>query len=228
MARFVVAIDGGAGSGKSTTAKGVAERLGFFYLDTGAMYRAFTLKYLRKVPAADKIDHRLVTELLKSTVIDLRPEGALTKVFMDGEDVSMAIRTSRVSSFVSQISAIPEVRKWMVAKQREAAKDKHVVCEGRDIGTVVFPDAQVKVFMQADLGARAARRLKELTDKELKADLDQVIENLEFRDTYDSERTHSPLKKAEDAIVVDTTKLTIEEEIEMVKKIVLERLRRFN
>lgn len=226
MAKFVVAIDGGAGSGKSTTAKGVAQSLDFFYLDTGAMYRAFTLKYLRVTSDAEKIDLKLIGELLKDTLIDLRQDGVRTSVFLDGEDVSTAIRTPQVSNFVSQISAIPEVRKWMVAKQREVAQGKHVVCEGRDIGTVVFPDAQVKIFMQADLRERAERRLKELTDKELKADLDQVLENLKFRDTYDSERVHSPLKRAEDAIVVDTTNLTIEEEIEVVKKIVVERLQR--
>lgn len=226
MAKFVVAIDGGAGSGKSTTAKGVAQSLDFFYLDTGAMYRAFTLKYLRVTSDAEKIDLKLIRELLKDTLIDLRQDGVRTSVFLDGEDVSTAIRTPQVSNFVSQISAIPEVRKWMVAKQREVAQGKHVVCEGRDIGTVVFPDAQVKIFMQADLRERAERRLKELTDKELKADLDQVLENLKFRDTYDSERVHSPLKRAEDAIVVDTTNLTIEEEIEVVKKIVVERLQR--
>lgn len=228
MTKFVVAIDGGAGSGKSTTAKGVAQSLDFFYLDTGAMYRAFTLKYLRMATDAEKIDLKLVRELLKDTLIDLRQDGVQTSVFLDGDDVSTAIRTPEVSNFVSQISAIPEVRKWMVAKQREVAQGKRVVCEGRDIGTVVFPDAQVKIFMQADLRERAERRLKELTDKELKADLDQVMENLKFRDTYDSERVQSPLKRAEDAIVVDTTNLTIEEEIEVVKKIVLERLQRPN
>jgi cytidylate kinase len=112
----------------------------------------------------------------------------------------------------------------MVAKQREVAENKNVVCEGRDIGTVVFPDAQVKIFMQADLKTRAKRRLRELADKNIQAELDQVVENLEFRDEYDSHRSHSPLRKAGDAIVVDTTNLTIEEEVELVSKIVLERL----
>ena len=225
MAKFVVAIDGVAGSGKSTTAKGVARRLNFFYIDTGAMYRAFTLKYLRAVGAREKtIDGELIEKLLANTLLDLRREDNEEKIYLDGEDVSAAIRTPEVSGFVSQISAVPVVREWMVAKQREVAEGKRVVCEGRDIGTVVFPDAEVKVFMQADVAVRAARRLKELGDREINANGQEVIENIRFRDKYDSERNHSPLKKADDAIVVDTTDLSIEEEIEIVKEIVEERL----
>ncbi len=222
MGKFVVAIDGGAGSGKSTTAKGVARRLDFFYLDTGAMYRAFTLKYLRATHGRNDISMNLVRDLLDDTAISLRQEGGQTRVYLDDEDVTFEIRTTEVSGFVSQISAIPMVREYMVARQREIAEDKNVVCEGRDIGTVVFPDAQVKIFMQADLKTRARRRLRELTEKKIDADLDQVVENLEFRDEYDSQRSHSPLKKAPDAILVDTTNLTIEAEVELVRKIVLD------
>ncbi len=225
MDKFVVAIDGGAGSGKSTTAKGVARRLNFFYLDTGAMYRAFTLKYLRNRDKGGKhIRMTLVRHLLGETRIDLRDEGGETKVYLDNEDVTLAIRTPEVSNSVSQVSALPEVRVWMVAKQREIAEGKSVVCEGRDIGTVVFPDAQVKIFMQADLEVRAQRRTKELAEKMIDAETGQVVENLKFRDEYDSRRRHSPLRKAEDAVVVDTTDLTIEQEIELVKKIVEDRL----
>lgn len=227
MSKFVVAIDGGAGSGKSTTAKGVARRLEFLYLDTGAMYRAFTLKYLRATQERESINLKLVRKLLGETAICLRQEAAETKVYLDNEDVSMAIRATEVSSLVSQVSAIPEVRVYMVAKQREVAEGKNVVCEGRDIGTVVFPDAQVKIFMQADLKTRAERRLEELAEKNIDAEMDQVVENLEFRDEYDSQRAHSPLKKAADAIVVDTTNLTVEEEVELVRKLVLDRLGRF-
>jgi cytidylate kinase len=224
MARFVVAIDGGAGSGKSTTAKGVAERLDFFYLDTGAMYRAFTLKYLRSRQPHEKIDVGSIREMLTETTVDLRQEKGEIKVYLDEEDVSAAIRTPEVSGFVSQVSAIPEVREWMVAKQREVAEGKRVVCEGRDIGTVVFPDAQVKIFMEADISVRTRRRLKELEEKRIKAIEEDVRRNIKFRDKYDSERKHSPLRKAEDAIVVDTTNLTIEEEIEKVKAIIEKRL----
>jgi cytidylate kinase len=226
MTKFVVAIDGGAGSGKSTTARGVAKRLNFFYLDTGAMYRAFTLKYLRnRQKNEDRINMELVERLLADTTIDLRQENGETKVCLDGDDVTLAIRTPEVSGFVSQVSAIPDVRVWMVAKQRGIAEHKSVVCEGRDIGTVVFPDAQVKIFMQADLKTRTERRLKELAEKKIAADTEEVAENLKFRDQYDSRRAHSPLKKADDAIVVDTTDLTIEQEIELVRKIVEKRFR---
>jgi len=221
MARFVVAIDGGAGSGKSTTAKGVAKRLDFLYIDTGAMYRAFTLKYLRNSSSrGGKVDIELIRGLLRDTTVDLRKEENEMKVYLDNEDVSLAIRTPEVSDFVSQVSAISEVREWMVNRQREVAEDKNVVCEGRDIGTVVFPDAQVKIFMVADVDVRAARRLRELGERQMNADKNEVMQNIKFRDKYDSEREHSPLRRAEDAIVVDTTNLTIEEEIEQVKAIV--------
>ena len=224
MARFVVAIDGGAGSGKSTTAKGVARRLNFFYIDTGAMYRAFTLKYLRSSSSKSGIDPKLTRRLLEDTTVDLRREDNDLKVYLDNEDVSTAIRTPEVSDFVSQVSAIAEVREWMVARQREVAEGKNVVCEGRDIGTVVFPDAQVKIFMVADVEVRTARRLKELGEKQMDADEREVMENIRFRDKFDSERKHSPLRRADDAIVVDTTNLTIEEEIEQVKAIVEKRM----
>jgi cytidylate kinase len=198
MTKFVVAIDGGAGSGKSTTAKGVAKRLGFFYLDTGAMYRAFTLKYVRNSDKSEKqVNMKLVRQLLSKTNIDLRPDGGETEVYLDNEDVTLAIRTPEVSDSVSQVSALPEVRIWMVAKQREIAEGKNVICEGRDIGTMVFPDAQVKIFMQADLQVRAKRRIKELAEKRIDAGTAQVEENLRFRDEYDSRRRHSPLRKAE-------------------------------
>jgi len=224
MSKFVVAIDGGAGSGKSTTAKGVARRLGFFYLDTGAMYRAFTLKYIKAAQECEKIDMGLVRRLLGETEIGLHQEDTETEVYLDSKNVTLAIRTPEVSAFVSQISAIPEVRAYMVAKQREVAEGRNVVCEGRDIGTVVFPDAQVKIFMTAEVKVRAQRRLKELGEKKIKADQDEVIENIKFRDEYDSQRAHSPLKKAQDAIVVDTTNLTIEQEIGLVEKIIEDHL----
>ncbi len=227
MTGFVVAIDGGAGSGKSTTAKGVAAALGFFYLDTGAMYRAFTLKYLRSAKdPSETVDVELIRRLIPGTKVDLRSTDGEVRVYLDGEDVSLPIRSPEVSGLVSQVSAIPEVRVWMVARQREVAEGKRVVCEGRDIGTVVFPDAQVKIFMEADVDVRARRRLKELKAKRMSAVESDVRSNIEFRDRYDSQRAHSPLKKADDATVVDTTHLTIEEEIERVKHIVQERLGR--
>lgn len=224
MAKFVVAIDGGAGSGKSTTARAVARRLNFFYLDTGAMYRAATLKYLQQKHNAQSVDIDTINEIIQNTEIDLRQENAEVKVYLDGKNVTVAIRAPEVSDFVSQISAVPQIRRWMVQKQREVGEGKNVVCEGRDIGTVVFPDAQVKVFMQADLEVRAQRRQKELHEKNMDTHLKKVTENLEFRDQYDSNRQHSPLKKADDAVVVDTTNLTIEQEVALVERIVREKL----
>lgn len=223
MTEFVVAIDGRAGSGKSTTAKAVAKRLNFLYLDTGAMYRAFTLKYL-ETGGDERIDLRLIHNLLKNTTIDLVKDNDDLKVILDGRDVSQEIRVPGVNSLVSQISAIKMVRKWMVKKQRAIARGKNIICEGRDMTTVVFPFAQVKIYMDADLAIRAERRQKELTEDNIKIEFDEIIENLKFRDEYDSTRKYSPLKKAADAIVINTTNLTIEEEISLVEKIVRERL----
>jgi|UniRef100_A0A7C4TH99 cytidylate kinase len=224
MSGFIVAIDGKAGSGKSTTAKGVAKRLNFFYLDTGAMYRAFTLKYI-KAGGRDEIDHDLVKELLAKTDIDLIQKNHDLQVILDGVDVSEEIRTPEVNNLVSPISAIKEVRDWMVKRQREIAKDKNIVCEGRDMTTVVFPEAQVKIFMDADLQVRAERRRRELLEKGISISFEEALNNLKYRDEYDSNRAHSPLRKTDDSILIDTTNLTIEEEIELVERIVHEKLK---
>ncbi len=228
MAKFVVAIDGGAGSGKSTTARELARRLHFFYLDTGAMYRAITLKYLQYKGDTENIAISIIKKIIEKTTIDLRQEDHKTHVYLDEKDVTLEIRKPPVNDLVSPISALAEVRVWMIDKQREVAEGKDVVCEGRDIGTVVFPNAQVKIFMQADLDVRAQRRRKELSEKNIESNFNEVRKNLKFRDKYDSSRQHSPLKKAEDAIIVDTTKLTIEQEISFVEKIVRERMTRHN
>ncbi len=225
MSGFVVAIDGKAGSGKSTTARGVAKQLNFFYLDTGAMYRAFTLKYL-KSGGTKRIDFGLVNKLLTSTRIELYYENALLKVLLDGNDVSKEIRTPEVNELVSPISAIKEVREWMVKQQREIAGGKDIVCEGRDMATVVFPDAPVKIFMDASPEIRAERRKKELEESGVKVPYDEILANLKYRDQYDSSREHSPLKKTEDAIIIDTTHLTIEQEIAQVVRIVKEKLQK--
>jgi cytidylate kinase len=223
MASFVVAIDGYAGSGKSTTAKAVAKRLKFLYLDTGAMYRAFTLKYLR-LKDTGEIDPGVVKDLLQDTRIDLVPRGDETKVMLDGRDVSREIRTPRINDFVSQIAAVPEIREFLVKRQREIAADHRIVCEGRDITTVVFPDAQVKIYMNADLKTRGRRRQKELQEKGIEVTLEDVVNNLKFRDDFDSGRKHSPLHQTEDSILVDTTDMTIEQEIDLVEKIVREKI----
>ncbi len=224
MTGFVVAIDGNAGSGKSTTAKGVARRLNFFYLDTGAMYRAFTLKYIR-TGGKKEVDLKLIKNLLASTEIELFEQNQNLKISLDGVDVSTEIRTPEVNEMVSPISAIKEVREWMVEKQRKIAQGKNIVCEGRDMATVVFPDAQIKIFMDAELSVRAERRRKELLEKGREITLEESLKNLKYRDEYDSSREHSPLKKADDAIVIDTTNLTIEQEIDVVEKIVRGKLK---
>lgn len=222
----MVAIDGYAGSGKSTTAKAVAQRLNFMYLDTGAMYRAFTYKYLKRA-GAEKIDPAVVKELLRDTQIDLVARGDQTRVILDGQDVCRKIRTPQINSFVSPIAAVPEIREYMVKRQREIATGQKVVCEGRDITSVVFPNAQVKIYMDADLKTRAFRRQKELLTKGIGVTLDDVMNNLKFRDDYDSGRQHSPLRRTADSILVDTTNLTIDEEIDLVEKIVREKLNSF-
>jgi len=223
MASFVVAIDGYAGSGKSTTARAVAKRLKFLYLDTGAMYRAFTLKYLR-LKDTGELDPGIIPGLLQDTRIDLVARGDETKVMLDGRDVSREIRTPRINDFVSQIAAVPEIREFLVRRQREIAADHRIVCEGRDITTVVFPDAQVKIYMDADLKTRGRRRQKELQEKGIDVTLEDVVNNLKFRDDFDSGREHSPLRRTEDSILVDTTDMTIEQEIDLVEKIVREKL----
>ena len=223
MANFVVAIDGYAGSGKSTTARAVAARLGFFYLDTGAMYRAFTHKYILQ-GGGDPVDPALIKTLLERMQIDLIDHEGQTKVMLDGRDVSREIRTPRINDLVSQISARPEIRESMVRRQREIARDKNVVCEGRDITTVVFPDAAVKIYMDADLKTRAQRRRRELGEKGIEVTLDDVMRNLKFRDDFDSSRKHSPLRRTPDSILLDTTNLTIEEEINRVVEIVKKKL----
>lgn len=258
MAGFIVAIDGRAGSGKSTTAKGIAKRLNFFYLDTGAMYRAFTLKYLRLVwykrypglkktdadydsfvrknqkfilddiHSLSKIDSKLIRKLLKDTKVDLIYNNGNLRVWLDGVDVTETIRNPVVNCLVSQVSAIKSVRYWMARRQREIARNKNVVCEGRDMTTFVFPEAQVKIFMDAELRVRAQRRRKELKAKGVSVKLKDIIENLKFRDKYDSTRRYAPLKIAPDAIFIDTTKLTIKQEIAIVEKIVRQTLAKLN
>lgn len=210
---MIIAIDGPAGSGKSTTAKIVAEKMGFVYLDTGAMYRALTLDVIQKnIPINDI--KKIVAEAK-----DINLEFSNGKILLNKEDVSKRIRENDVTQQVSEVSALSEVRKEMVKLQREIASEKDAVIDGRDIGTVVFPQADYKFFIEADLEERAKRRIKDLTDKE-NNNLDEIKEQLEARDKFDSTREYSPLKKAEDSIVIDTTNLTIEEQVnEIINRI---------
>ncbi len=219
---FVLAIDGPAGSGKSTTARLCAERLGFCHLDTGAMYRAVTLKVLRT--GTDVRDQRALARLLERTSVSVVWDRHGMKTLMDGRDVSDDIRSPEVSAFVSEVSAIPLVRHKMVAEQRRVARAHDVVCEGRDIGSVVFPEADLKIFLECDAGERARRRRLELAEKGTLVSSKAVLANLAKRDRIDSGRAVSPLRRMPDAVLVDTSFLTIEEQVAVVCELARKRL----
>lgn len=214
MERFIVAIDGTSGSGKSTTAKLVAERLGWFYLNTGAMYRAVALKCLRKDVSPE--NHQLIEEIARNIKISFQNVKDTHRVLVDNEDVTVDIKTPEVTKLVSPIANIKEVRKIMVEKQRQIADNKKCICEGRDMGTVVFPDAELKIFMDADIQIRADRRYRELKALGISVDINKIKDELTLRDEYDSTRENSPLKKAEDAIMLNTTNMSIEDEVNWV------------
>ena len=212
---MIISIDGPSASGKSTTAKGVAENLGITHLDTGAMYRTVTwgLKKADIHPSNDK----KVREFLKDLEIYL---DASNHIWLNGEDVSVENRTGEISSRVSAVSAIPGVREKMVKIQRQIAGKKDCVLEGRDIGTVVFPDAEYKFFLVADTEIRAKRRLLDLERIGETSTLAELIDDIERRDAIDSSRDHSPLLKAEDAIPIDTSHLTINEQINKIVNLI--------
>ncbi len=207
---MIIAIDGPAGAGKSTVAKILAKKLGFLYIDTGAMYRTLTLKTLE-----DKInpsDNDLIVKLARQTSIDLsnNPDGSI-KMLLDGRDVSSPIREPRITKLVSDISKIKGVREVMLGLQRKLGKEKNSVLDGRDIGTVVFPDADKKFYIDANPQERVKRRHKELIGLGQNISLEDVEANLTNRDKIDSTREFAPLKKADDAIYVDTTSMSIKE-----------------
>lgn len=205
---MIIAIDGPAGSGKSTISKLVAKDLDLIYLDTGAMYRLVTLKALKMGILDENLENLdKINELLDNLEIDIREDG----FYLDGVDVSEEIRKPIVSENVSKIAAIKEVRIKMVDLQRAFSKEKNVILDGRDIGTVVFPNADLKVFLVADARERANRRYKELTEKGENVSLEEIYQNILMRDKIDSTREEAPLKKAEDAVEVDTTSKNIDE-----------------
>lgn len=206
---FIVAIDGPAGSGKSTVSKLIAAKLGLLYIDTGAMYRALTLKAVRR--GMDLEDSDALTGLARNTKIDLRNVSGSLKVFLDGEDVSGFIRTPELTNNVKFIARVPGVRREMVKLQRVIGGRSSAVLEGRDIGTVVFPDAKFKFYLDADVGERSRRRHKELLETGQNADLGDIKNDVMKRDESDMNRDVGALKKAPDAVLVDTTDLSIEE-----------------
>lgn len=213
MKKIVIAIDGPAGSGKSTAAKALAERLNFLYLDTGAMYRAITYLALQKDILDDK---GKIIENLKDFKIDMKVNDGYTKVILNNQNVSEDIRTVEVNNYVSDISKIPEVREEMLKLQRSMAAKNNIIAEGRDTGTAVFPDADIKIYFTATVEKRAERRYNEYLSKAYQVDFEKVKQNIVKRDKIDSGRAVSPLRKADDAIEIDTTDMTVEEEIEFV------------
>ncbi len=218
--KLVVAIDGPAGAGKSTIAKLVAEKLGYAYIDTGAMYRSVTWKFLQSgVP----FDETFIDELARKMVIEFRPEASVNRVFVDGTEVTEAIRNADVTCNVSRIAAIGPVREAMVAQQRRMGESGGVLMDGRDIGTVVFPHADLKIFLTATVEERAMRRYKELTAKGETIDLKILQEEIALRDKQDSEREISPLKKADDALLLDSSHMTIDEVAAFIIKLVQEK-----
>ena len=217
-----VAIDGPAGAGKSTIAKRLAKDLGFIYVDTGALYRAIGLHTLRK--GVDIHDTEGVIGLLPEITVDIQYVGAEQHVFLNGEDVNGLIRTEPVSMAASAVSAIPEVRTFLLETQRRLAREYSVVMDGRDIGTVILPDAECKIFLTASPEVRARRSYDELVAKGVKAVYEDVLADLKRRDWDDSHRETAPLKLAEDGIEVDTSGLELEQAIAMVKEVVMRKL----
>jgi len=223
MRKIIIAIDGYSACGKSTTAKEVAKVLGFRYIDSGAMYRAVTLYFLEH--HISLTNPREVDKALAQIKISFQVnKKGKTETFLNGVIVEKEIRDMRVSEDVSQVSTLAPVRHAMVEQQRRMGKERSIVMDGRDIGTVVFPDSELKLFLTADVLVRAFRRQKELLDRDEMIDIDTIVENLLKRDEIDSTRQESPLRKATDAIEIDTTYITIGEEVEEVIRLALGRM----
>ena len=216
MKKIVIAIDGFSGCGKSTTAKEVAKILGYTYIDSGAMYRAVTLHFLNRF--TNLTNPREVDKSLQTFKVEFHKDAVTGDqlTFLNGLNVEKEIRSMRVSEMVSEVSKIKAVRTELVAQQKRLGRHKAVVMDGRDIGTVVFPDAELKVFMTADINIRAARRQQEILEKGQLVRLEDVIRNLTERDRIDSTRVESPLVKAEDALEVDTSYLSFEEQVSTI------------
>ncbi len=219
--KIIIALDGFSSCGKSTFAKSIAQRLGYIFIDTGAMYRAVTLYALEHGAIRSGIvNEDEVVKLLSDISITFRfnPQRGASDIYVNGDLVEGKIRTIEVSNCVSPVSAIAEVRQKLVAMQQEMGRKRGVVMDGRDIGTVVFPDAELKIFMTADAKVRAERRYAELTAKGDKVSFDEILENVVSRDKADMTRAISPLQKADDAIVLDNSYMTVEEQMEWFDK----------
>lgn len=217
--KITIAIDGFSSTGKSTVAKQLAKELGYVYVDTGAMYRAVTLYALRKdLISPGKLDvDRLIENLPRIRLkFIFSNDAGFGEMYLNDENVEEEIRQMEVSQYVSRVAAIPEVREMLVAQQQEMGREKGIVMDGRDIGTVVFPDAELKIFMTATAQERAERRYKELTERGDEVTYKEVLENVEERDLLDTTRKDSPLVKAEDAIEIDNSHLTLKGQFEKI------------
>ncbi|MFZ1529293.1 MAG: (d)CMP kinase [Ferruginibacter sp.] len=224
MKKIIITIDGWSSCGKSTLAKQLAKSLGYVYIDSGAMYRAITLYFLRK--NTDWSDPAEVEEALTEVRLhfEYNPKSEQSEIFLNNENVEYLIRDLVVAEKVSDVAAIAAVRKFAVAQQQSMGKTKGIVMDGRDIGTTVFPDAELKIFMTADIAVRVERRFKEMYFKNPNVTIEEVKTNLETRDYIDSHREVSPLRKADDAVVIDNTDITMEEQLDIALKLVAKKL----
>lgn len=222
--RLTIAIDGPSGAGKSTVARALSKRLGYLYIDTGAMYRTVALRAKEKGISPE--NEFALSQLASSLHIAFVTEGEQTRVFCDGEEMTEAIRSPEISRLASSISRQKGVREALVRMQREIGKEGGVVLEGRDIGTVVFPKADVKFYLDAETGERAKRRYHEMVEKGVNVDLKETQEELVQRDHSDMHRSHSPLKKADDALFIDSTHRSVAETVEEMVRIVIAKAKR--
>ncbi len=221
MGYISVAIDGPSGAGKSTVARAAAARLGYVYVDTGAMYRAIGLAVCRKGISGD--DAADIVAVLPEITLALTYQDGAQHILLCGEDVSEDIRTPEIAKYASKVSAVPEVRQFLLNTQRDMAKKGNILMDGRDIGTVILPDAPVKIFLTASAEARAQRRYLELREKGQQVTLDDVLHDIRQRDHQDMTRAVAPLKQAEDAVLLDTSDITLEQSIEAVLRIIREK-----
>lgn len=226
--KLIIAIDGYSSCGKSTFAKEVAKTMKYLYIDSGSMYRAVTLYCLQNNLIENEILHEnLLIDSLENMHILFRynPETEINDIYLNGKNISEAIRSIEVSNNVSQVSKIKKVREKMVELQRELGKNKNIVMDGRDIGTVVFPDADLKIFMTANPAIRAQRRYKELIEKGEEVSFSEIEKNIRERDFIDENREFSPLKKAPDAIILDNSTMTVEEQMEWIMELINQRFK---
>lgn len=224
MKKINIAIDGFSSCGKSSTAKVIARQLNYAYIDTGAMYRAVTLYFLEHY--IELTDPKAVHKALENIELKFvhNSKTNLSEIFLNGTNVEEEIRKMYISEKVSEASAIVEVRRNMVAQQQRMGKKRGVVMDGRDIGTMVFPDAELKIFMTADVNVRAGRRQKELLEKNELVELQKVVENLQHRDHIDMNRSEGPLRKAADALEIDTTFITFDEQVDIIMGLALSKI----